>query len=291
MDLLRSMTVFARIVELNGVSAAARELGMSATMAGNHLAALETRLGARLLNRTTRRQSLTEAGADYYEKCRAILRLVAEAETSAMAARSMPQGRLKVTAPLSFGAHGLAPALTPFLDANPEVSVDLVLSDRVVDLVEEGFEVAFRIGRLPPNGLVARNLRPYRMCLAASATYLERWGTPAELADLRSHRCLTSSISGEIWRLPGVNGVEAIKPDGRLRANGGQALLTGALAGAGVIFQPEVLLQADLDAGRLVRLLPGLEMPSRPMSLVYSRDRRMSAKVRAFIDFAMRTFG
>jgi DNA-binding transcriptional LysR family regulator len=291
MDQLRSMAVFAKIVERQGVSAAARELGMSATMAGNHLAALEARVGAKLLNRTTRRQSLTEAGTAYYEKCREILRLVAEADANAMAARAMPAGRLRITAPTSFGANALPAVLANFLEANPQVSVDLVLSDRVADLVEEGFEAAFRIGRLPPSGLIARPLGPYRMCLAASPAYLERWGTPTEPKDLRSHRCLASSVTGDPWRIPGRDGVETIKPDARLRANSGQALLNSALAGVGVIFQPEVLLQAALQTGALVRLLPEWEMPSRPMSLVYARDRRMTAKLKAFIDFAINVFG
>lgn len=292
MDLFGSMAVFVQIVEKGSLTAAAAAAGISPTMAGNHLHALERRLGMRLLNRTTRRQSLTDFGRVYYQRCQDILRLVAETDAQALASHAVPRGRLRITAPVSFGAERLMPALGDYLARYPDVEIDLALNDRTVDLVEDGFEAAFRIGHLPDSGLIARALAPYRMLICASPDYLARHGEPRRPADLSTHQCLAFQLSaGAAWRMTGPEGDARIDVAGRVRVNNGQALRVAALNGLGIIMQPEALLAGDLAAGRLVRLLPDHEMPSRPMHIVYLRDRHMSAKLRSFIDFAVARFG
>jgi DNA-binding transcriptional LysR family regulator len=293
MDRLTSMAIYVRAVERGSLSAAAEDFDISATMAGKHLRALEERLGAKLLNRTTRRQSLTELGREYYERCKQILGEVQEAEESASLARSEPRGVLRISAPVSFGSQRLAPALADYLEAYPQVDVDLVLNDRVVDLVEERFEAAIRIGPLPDSGLIARALAPYRSVVCASPAYLARRGTPRLVEDLAGHNCLGFAYwtTGQEWNLYGPQGRETVAVSGRLQANNGQALRMAALSGLGIIMQPEVLLAEDLDAGRLVRLLPEHQPLSRPVHLVYMPDRRLTPKLRSFIDFVVARFG
>lgn len=291
MDLLESMRVYVATVDQGSLSAAAAAHGISATMAGNHLRALEARLGARLLNRTTRRQHLTPFGEDYYVRCREILRLVAETEVQARHQQIAPAGNLRITAPVSFGTEALMPALADYLARWPEVSVDVVLSDRVVDLLEEGFEAAVRIGELPDSALVARPLAPYRSMICAAPAYLARRGVPLAPQDLAAHDCLAFSPAALTqWRLHDAAGERRVAVTGRLKVNNGQALRAAALAGMGIVLQPAVLLEADVRAGRLVQLFPAHELPSRPMHLVFMADRYRSAKLRSFVDFMVERF-
>jgi DNA-binding transcriptional LysR family regulator len=293
MDQLRGMAVFVQVVDLGGISAAAEREQLSPTMVGNHLRALEERLGARLLNRTTRRQSLTESGAIYYEQCRTILRLVADANGGVQASQTAPSGRLRIAAPLSFGSEQLTPAVGEFLAVHPAVSVELTLNDRVMDLVEEGFDAAIRVGKLAESGLVARPLRPYRMWICGSPAYLRARGTPLTPDDLAGHDCLVFSHAGRRWRFDDAAGgaAEQRTVPGRFTVNSGQALRVAALAGLGIIMQPEVLLEEDVRLGRLVRLFADNDLPSRAMNLVYLRDRQMPPKLAAFRDFILRRFG
>jgi len=285
------MRVYVAAVDKGSLSAAAAACGISSTMAGNHLRALETRLGARLLHRTTRRQHLTAFGEDYYARCKEILRLVSETDAQAQTLQAAPAGKLRVTAPVSFGTEALIPALSTYLERHPGVTVDLALCDRVVDLMEEGFEAAIRVGPLPDSALVARPLAPYRLMICASPAYLARRGTPATPADLARHECLLfSPASLTRWRLRDRGEDLCIPVSSRLRVNHGQALRVAALNGMGIILQPAILLQADVDAGRLVQLLPTHELPSRPMSVVFLPDRHRSAKVRSFVDFMVERF-
>lgn len=217
MDLLDSMKVYVLAVEKGSLSAAAKACGISATMAGNHLRMLEKHLGTQLLNRTTRRQHLTGFGENYYERCKEILRLVAEGEAQAQSLQSTPTGKLRVTAPVTFGTEALMPALSGYLDRYPDVSVDVVLCDRVVDLVEEGFEVAIRIGQLPDSGLVAKSLSPYRLMICASPSYLARRGTPMAPEDLSQHECLSFSPAALAhWRLAHGEASYRVPVSGRL---------------------------------------------------------------------------
>lgn len=293
MDRLASMAIYVRIVERGSLSAAAEESGISATMAGKHLRALEERLGSRLLNRTTRRQSLTELGREYYARCKQILAEVEEAEESADHARAVPRGVLRISAPVSFGSQRLAPAMADYLETHPQVDVDLVLNDRVVDMVEERFEAAIRIGPLPDSALIARPLAPYRSVVCASPAYLARHGTPQLVEDLAAHNCLGFAYwtAGQEWNLYGPQGRETVAVSGRMQVNNGQALRMAALSGLGIVMQPEVLLSEDLAAGRLVRVLPEHQPLARPMHLVYLPDRRLTPKLRSFIDFVEARFG
>lgn len=290
MDQLTSMTAFVRAAELGGFAAAAQELGISPTMVGLHVRALEDRLGSRLLNRTTRRQSLTEVGRLYYERCRQILADLEDADRTASQLRAAPRGRLRVNAPVSFGVHALTPVIAEYLAAYPEVEVDLSVNDRVVDLVEEGFEVAVRVGPLSDSGLVARPLAPYQMVLCASPDYLARFGEPRRPADLAAHNCLAFDRWGAPHAWSFQSG-ESATVRGVLRANNGEALRVAALRGLGIIQQPSVLLADDLRSGRLVRVLPEHHLPTRPVHLIYLPDRRPTPKLRTFVDFVLERLG
>jgi DNA-binding transcriptional LysR family regulator len=244
MDLLDSMKVYVLTVEKGSLSAAAASCGISATMAGNHVRTLEQRLGLQLLHRTTRRQRLTGFGEEYYARCKEILRLVAETDTQAQAMRLAPAGLLRVSVPVTFGTEALVPVLPDYLARYPDVSVDLDLSDRVADLMEDGVEAAIRIGQLPPDSpLVARPLAPYRMLMCASPDYLARRGTPMAPADLSTHECLAFSPAAlAYWRLVRDDAVLQVPITSRVRVNNGQALRMAALHGLGIVLHPELLL-------------------------------------------------
>ncbi|TWI64481.1 DNA-binding transcriptional LysR family regulator [Pseudoduganella lurida] len=288
MDKLRSMQVFVAAVDAGSFAAAAERCGMSAVMVGKHIRALEQMLGAALLRRTTRRHALTEIGRRYADECRAIFAQISAAESGAETMRAAPRGLLKVTAPVSFGSQWLAPALTDYLAVHPEVTVDLNLNDRTVDLVEEGFDVAVRIGALPDSGMVARPLQPYAMAVCASPAYLEQHGTPRTPADLARHECLefTGWLPGARWKLKGDKDGRHV-PSGRFRSNGTAALRMAALHGFGIVMQAELMLADDIAAGRLVPLLRDWLPAPRPMHLVYPRDRRAMPKLTTFVDFLL----
>ncbi len=291
MDMLHSMRVYVFAVEKGSLSAAAVATGISATMAGNHLRTLEKRFGMQLLHRTTRRQHLTAFGEDYYARCKEILRLVAETDALAQNQQLAPAGKLRISAPVTFGAEALMPALSTYLDRYPEVSVDVVLNDRVVDLLEEGFEAAIRIGPLPDSALIARPLMPYRLMVCAAPAYLARRGTPQRPADLTGHDCLAFTPSAPTpWSLTDGSGVCRVPVSGRLQVNNGQALRVAALHGLGIVLQPAILLEDDVRAGRLVQLFADYELPSRPMSVVYPPDRYRSPKLRSFVEFLLERF-
>jgi len=291
MDLLESMHVYVLTVEKGSLSAAAAACDISPTMAGNHLRTLERRLGMQLLNRTTRRQHVTAFGEDYYARCKEILRLVAETDAQAQQLQVAPAGKLRITAPVTFGTEALMPALSEYLARYPEVSCDVVLSDRVVELIEEGFEAAIRIGHLPDSALIARPLAPYRLMICASPDYLSRRGTPGRPEDLSRHECLSFSPAALThWPLSGDEGAR-IAVSGRLQVNHGQALRVAAVNGLGIVLQPAILLEADVRAGRLVQLFPNHPLPTRPMSVVYLADRFRSPKLRSFVDFMVERFG
>ena len=291
MDRLRSMEVFVAVVDAGSFTAAADAFGLSPVMVGKHIRQLEERLGARLLTRTTRRQSLTEIGRQYAERCRAILADIAAAESGAEAMRSTPRGTLRISAPLSFGSLRLAPAMTDYLERYPDVSLDLSLSDRVVDLVEDGFDAAIRIADDIDPGLVARPLQPYRMMLCASPAYLARAGTPRTPADLMRHECLDfTPLNRRVrWNLEGY--ADSAFPASRFRANNGVALRMAALRGLGIVLQSEALLEEDVAAGRLVPVLAQYLPAPRAMALVYSRDRTPTPKMTTFVQFIVERFG
>ncbi|AMV42500.1 LysR family transcriptional regulator [Paraburkholderia caribensis] len=293
MDKFVSMEVFVAVVEAGSLTAAAERFELSSAMVGKHIRSLETQLSTRLLTRTTRRQSLTEIGRQYYEQCRRILADVKAAESLAEAMTSAPRGTLKVTVPLTYGVEVFSPAMTDYLNQYPEVSLELDLSNRVFDLVEEGFDAAVRIGRLPDSSLVARPLKPYRMRACASPAYLQRMGTPKTPADLLHHECLGFLHWGRegLWRLDGDAESDYQLRPGRFRANNGQALKMAALRGFGLVLQPEALLANEIGQGTLVSVLEDYLPDGAPVHLIYPRDRQPTPKLTSFIDFVIERFG
>ncbi|RUM22224.1 LysR family transcriptional regulator [Rhizobium vallis] len=292
MDLFRSMQVFVSVVQEGSMSAASGKLGMSPAMVGQHVAALEERLGTRLLNRTTRRQSMTDFGRSYVEQCRDILERVADAETDAEASQTKPRGRLRVTAPSTFGAEILMPALKRYREIAPEVTIDISLTDRNVDVVDEGFDIAFRIGDLPDSRLIARQLAPYRMVVCASPDYIARHGNPEHPSELSGHQAVgfTPAIRSP-WRLSKGDEAVEVTPRISVSVDSGQAVRMAARAGLGVIMQPAMLVDSDIASGMLARLFPDWHLRERPMSLIYHRDRRMTPRLRSVISFAIAEFG
>ncbi|MFM0598253.1 LysR family transcriptional regulator [Paraburkholderia dilworthii] len=296
MDRFSSMTIFARVVECGSFTAAAEGSGMTPTMVGNHIRELERRLKGRLLNRTTRRQSLTELGKRYHARCLEILALVDSAELDAREMQSTPRGRLRVSCPVIYGTRVLVPALAAYLDRYPEVQVELSLNDRFVDLAEDGFDAAIRAGVLPDSGLIARPLACSPRIACASPTYLARHGHPRVPADLAQHNCLAFMVATGperewVFPRPDGKGVEHIPVRGRLDVNGGLALREAALVGLGIIFQPQMMLQEDLDEGRLVRLFPDWPAQTWPIHLVHLPDANLPPKLVTFIAFLQETLG
>jgi len=290
MDKLRSMEVFVAVVDAGSFTAAASLCEISPVMVGKHIQFLEDLLAARLLTRTTRRQSLTELGLQYAEQCRAILAQISEAESGAARMRGGARSVLKITSPVTFGSELLAPAMVDYLAQYPEMRADLHMNDRLVDVVEDGYDAAIRIGRLEDSTLIARPLRPYRMMICAAPAYLQRKGIPLQPADLIDHECLDFLHWNKHvrWRLS--EDVTDI-PVSRLRSNNGQALKSAAVAGFGIVMQSELLLASEVAAGRLVPLLEDYLPASRPMHLLYPRDRQPTPKLSTFIEFMVGRFG
>jgi len=292
MDRFVELSAFVRTVDRGSQAAAAREIGVTPAMLGRYIGALEGRLGTRLLNRTTATQSLTEAGAAFYARASAILEQLENADHAASDWQAEPRGTLRVNAPMSFGARHLAAAVSGFCALHADVRVEMILNDRVVDLVEEGYDVAVRIGRLADSGLVARRLATCRLAVCASPDYLARRGAPRTPMDLRVHDCLlyTYASGGDAWRFRGEHGEEEVRLVGSLMANNGDALLAAALAGQGVILQPTFIVGDALRQGRLTRLLPGWQLQDLDVHAVYPSARHLSPKVRGFVDFLAARF-
>ncbi|MCH8622587.1 LysR family transcriptional regulator [Undibacterium sp. TS12] len=290
MDKLRSMEVFVTVVDVGSFTAAADLCNISAVMVGKHIAYLEELLGARLLVRTTRRQSLTELGLQYADQCKAILAQIRDAESGAARLRGGARGLLKITSPVTFGSELLAPAMVDFLATYPEMRADLDLNDRLVDMVEDGFDAAIRIGKLEDSSLIARPLQAYRMMICAAPSYLQRKGIPRVPADLIAHECLDFLHWNKHvrWRLTEET---SDIPVSRLRSNNGQALKSAAVAGFGIVMQSELLLAGEVAAGRLVPLMEAYVPAPRPMHLLYPRDRQPTPKLSAFIEFMLDRFG
>lgn len=292
MDIFRSMQAFVSTVQAGSMSAAAAELRQSPAMVGQHIAALEERLGTRLLNRTTRRQSLTDFGSSYFEQCRDILDRVSLAEEAAELQRTKIQGRLRITAPTTFGAEALMPALGPYRILAPDVELDITLTDRNVDLVDEGFDVAFRIGAMSDSNMIARVLMPYRMAVCAAPDYLARKGMPLHPNELDGHEAIAFTPSARSpWRFTRGEEDVQVSPTRMIIVNNGQAVRAAARAGLGIIMQPEILLKHDIEAGSLIPLFPDWRLGERPMWLLYYRDRRMTPRLSSFISFAVSAFG
>jgi DNA-binding transcriptional LysR family regulator len=287
--------IFAAVVEAESFTGAARATGLTKSAVSRAIGRLEDRLGARLLNRTTRNLALTEAGAAFHARVLRILAEIEEAEQEAADQTATPRGTLRINAPVTFGVQHLAPVVADFLEACPELRVDLSLSDRFVDLVEEGVDVAIRIGRLTDSSLRARRLAPVRQMICAAPGYWDAHGRPAEPRDLADHNCLTYAYlsSGNAWRFltPDGRGEETVRISGALHSNNGDVLRLAAIAGAGVIMEPSFIVGADVAAGRLEEVLAGRTASGGDIWAVYPPGRYVPAKLRVFIDFLAERFG
>lgn len=287
MDRLQSMEAFVKVVERGSFAGAADALGLSRAMVSKHVAALEDRLGVRLLHRTTRRLNLTEVGRAYFDRSREIIHQLAEAEEAASALQSTPRGTLRLNCSTGFGVRHLAPALAAFQAQYPDLHVDLTLSDRLVDLVEDGFDLVIRIGRLQDSSLIARRLAPSRMLLCAAPAYLAARGEPEHPDDLASHNFLRYAyMSVPEIPMTGPNGESAsLGFAGNLVCNNGDALLAAALTGQGIVVLPTFYVGQHLAEGALRVVLPHWALPELTIYAVYPVNRHLAAKVRLFVDF------
>lgn len=284
---LAAMAVFVRVVEAGGFSKAADRLGISKSAVSKQVAKLEDRLGARLLNRTTRQLSLTEVGARLFERGQRIIAEAEAAEAEAGSLQAHPSGTVRISTGVSFGQDNIAPILPKLMDRYPELTVDLILNDRIVDLVEEGYDLAVRIGTLEDSALRARRLSPIRMITAAAPSYLERAGTPLHPRELPSHACLSYSYveGGLAWRFGGADGPIRVRFQPRLHCNNGQALAMAAMQGLGIVHLPSFIAAKALRDGDLVPILCEFEPTPLGLFVVYPPGRPVAAKVRAVIDF------
>ena len=265
---------------------------MSPQLVGKQVGQLEEHLGVQLLQRTTRRQSLTEVGRRFYERAKLILSEMEAAEGLAAETWAIPSGTLRVNAPVSFGSTTLARALPAYMRENPHVSVDLTLSNRLVDLIDEGYDVVFRVGELSDSSLIGRALAPYRLVLCAAPAYLARQSPIRMPSDLNAHNCLgfAHTKMGRNWTFDGPDGRVTVAVSGPLMADHAEPLLWASLAGLGVALLPAEVVRPALADGGLGELLPDFPLPSHPMHLLHVSDRRLTPKLRSFVDFAVARF-
>ncbi|WP_158817460.1 LysR family transcriptional regulator [Methylocapsa sp. S129] len=294
MDRLTGMAVFVAAADDGSLSKAARRFGLSASMAGKHVSAIEADLRIRLMQRSTRRLSLTDAGRAYYARCKRILEEVDDANREASDAQQTVRGVLRIAVPLTFGAMHLGDVLGRFLDEHPAVAVEVTLSDRYVDLLSEGIDVAIRIGRLLNSDLVARRLAPCRMVFCASPVFLRRFGTPRTIEELRSapRLAFSEAVSAGDWTLTDPKGqTHLIDGPARLAANSTQMLLAAALAGSGVAYGPTFVFGERITAGDLIALLPDHRTSDLAIHALYPSAHNISLKARRFIDHLVGSFG
>ena len=292
MDQLRQIEAFVAVVQSGSFVKGADKLGSSKAVVSRQVLELEARLDTRLLNRTTRKQSLTEAGADYFERCRKILEDLAEANGAASASTARPMGRLRINAPVTFGNRHLAPLWGGFLQRHPDVTLDVTLSDRLVDLVEDGYDLAIRIARLPDSSLISRQLASTRLVLCASPAYLKRQARLRRIEDIAAQPVIAYSYwsGGDSWAFEGPEGPVEVMTQARLRSNSGDTCLAAALAGQGLILQPTFIVGPDLKAGRLVEVLPHYHAPTLAIHAVYPSRQHLSVKVRRMVEYLAAAF-
>lgn len=288
MNLLRGMNIFVEVVEDGTMSGAARTLGISATVVSSWIAQLEDRLGVRLLQRTTRRIHITQEGQEYYHRCKEILVDVEEAGEAVSLGRSRPRGRLRVSAPVALGRKRVAPIIPAYKRRYPEVGIELVLSDRMVDLEEEGFDLAVRSWQPTDSPLVARRLGPLHRVVCAAPRYLERNGTPKTPAELTDHRCLILGIAGrseDLWSFQGKKGMQTVKVSGELSSNSSEVIAEWALAGLGLAMKSTWDVEEEIRDGRLVVVLSAYVAQGHGLYVLYPDRKYLPARTRTFIDF------
>lgn len=291
MSHLADMEIFARVVATGNMSAAARDLGLSPAVISKRLSRLEERLGTRLLQRTTRQVAMTEAGQGYHQRILAILASIEEAESFVTRRSSDARGTLKISAPTTFGRMHIAPYLGPFMRRNPELTVNMVLSDEMVDIVGESYDLAIRIAELSDSSLVAKRLAPVRRILVASPRYLEEYGTPNMIEDLDHHICL-SPHNNEPWRLEGPEGPVTLRPVGPIQTNSSEVIREAVLGGLGIAQRSTWDIGPELAQGQLVHILPQYAASSNlAIHAVYPSRQFLPAKTRFFIDYLASLYG
>lgn len=292
MDRFQEMSSFVAVVDARSFVAAAEATGLSTTAVSRHVGELEQRLGVRLLQRTTRRLSLTAEGQAFYTRCKEVLGALAEAEADVATQSTVASGQIRVNAPLTFGVLQLAPLWGRFIDANPAVSLEITLSDRVVDLIEEGYDLAVRIAQMPSSTLVSRKLARSRAVLCASPAYLAAHAAPAHPRDLAAHRVVSYSYlaTGDVWHFTGPDGQVSVRTTACIHTNNGDTCRVAALAGQGVILQPDFLVAGDLKGGGLVELLPEYRALEWNIYAIYHTRKHLPLKVRRLIDFLVASF-
>ncbi|MER2508034.1 LysR family transcriptional regulator [Amaricoccus sp.] len=293
MDRLTEMEAFVQVVDHGGFTEAARKMGLSKSAVSKHVSALESRLAVRLLNRTTRRVSPTEVGLAYYDRARTVLTDASEADSMVTAMQATPKGSLRISVPVSFGINQLSAAVAKFLLAYPEVDIQMVLDDRFVELIAEGYDMAIRVGVLEDSSLKARKLAETTRILVAAPDYLARMGTPVTFDDLHEHQLLhyTHLATGNFWRLRGPSGEERqIRVGGRLTANNGDSLMRAAEAGIGIALLPSFVLGDALASGRLIEVLAERAGDTIGIYALYPEGKFTQPKLRAFIDFLAEHF-
>ena len=286
MDRLTSLTAFVRVVESGGFSAAARHLDMSTTMVSNHVQSLEDRLGARLLNRTTRKVSLTEVGKAYYDRCTQILADLEQADDIAGSSQLTPRGTLRIHTATHIVPF-IAPVVAEFLASYPEVKVDLTMGEQNIDMIEERLDVAIRLSTPPDSSLISRSLATWRHVLCCSPDYLKKHPQPRRLSELAEHNCARHMLYQyqDEWHFVDREGAPAaVRVSGNLFTNSGETIRVAAVKGVGICLAPGFLVHDDLEAGRLVRLLPEYRPVEFAMNAIYPHRHHLSAKVRSFID-------
>ena len=291
MDGFGAIPVFVAVVETGGFSPAARKLGVSKSAVSKRISRLENKLGVRLLYRTTRQLSLTEAGERYYEHAVKAMAYASGAEDAVTQLQAEPQGRLRINTPMSFGRLHIAPLIPRFLARYPRIDVDMVMDDRVVDLVEEGFDVAIRGGDLPDSTLIARRLAPMRSVVCASPEYLAQKPAPPNPEALLDHNCLLFSYSASEWTFLGQGEPVTVRVSGGYRVNNSEALREALLQGLGIARIPTFVVGPDLAAQRLVQVLTSYRTPEKTVYALFPKRQHLPAKVRVFIDFVVERLG
>lgn len=286
MDQLRQMSIFARVAETGSFSATARALGVSNSVVSKYVSGLEEKLGVTLIQRNTRHLVLTDIGRGYLERCQRIISDVEEADRAASNQHAKPQGTLRINSALSFGLRHLGPVISTYALACPEVTLDIALDDRRVDILEEAYDLAIRVGELEDSSMIARKFATVRRVCAASPAYLDCNGVPQHPDDLVNHNCLTYARGGwsEPWIVDGKDGPVLMEATGTILSNNGDLLLASAVEGAGIISMPDFIVWESIQDGRLVRVLPDYTFAEVGMYAIYPPTRHLSAKIRTFVD-------
>ena len=293
MDRLTEMEAFATVVDQGGFTDAARKMGISKSAVSKHVSSLETRLGARLLNRTTRRVSPTEIGLAYYDRARRVLNDAGEADALVSSMQSAPSGLLRISVATDFGVNHMSPILGDFLVDYPDITVNMVLNNRFVELISEGFDLAIRIGEMEDSSLRARKLTETTKRLIASPGYFEQFGRPQKIDDLNEHKLLhySNQSAGNVWKLTAPSGEKRqVRTQGWLTVNDGQSLLNACVSGLGIAYLPSFLYADALAEGLVVEAMPDLPKETQGIFAVYPPGRYTQPKVRTFIDFLVEAF-